>query len=84
MAKIAIKSEKITPFGGIFHVMNQFSSVLELVIDEVLGRRCKLVGYQYGEIIRSLMCVYFCGGSCIEDVSIHLIRHLSLHPYYST
>ena len=28
MAKIAIKSEKITPFGGIFHVMDQFSSVL--------------------------------------------------------
>ena len=30
MAKIAIKSEKITPFGGIFHVMDQFSSVLEI------------------------------------------------------
>ena len=59
MAKIAIKSDKITPFGGIFHVMDQFSSVLEPVIDEVLGRRSKLVGYQYGEIIRSLMCVYF-------------------------
>lgn len=84
MAKIAIKSEKITPFGGIFHVMDQFSSVLEPVIDEVLGRRSKLVGYQYGEIIRSLMCVYFCGGSCIEDVSSHLMRHLSLHPYYRT
>ena len=39
MAKIAIKSEKITPFGGIFHVMDQFSSVLEPVIDEVLGKR---------------------------------------------
>ena len=25
MAKIAIKSEKITSFGGFFHVMEQFS-----------------------------------------------------------
>ena len=25
MAKINIKSEKITPFGGIFHVRNMFS-----------------------------------------------------------
>ena len=83
MAKIAIKSEKITPFGGIFHVMDHFSSVLEPVIDELPGRRSKLAGYQYGEIIRSLMCV-FLKGSCIEDVSSHLMRHLSLHPYYST
>ena len=32
MAKIAIKSEKITPFGGIFHVMDQFSSVCSFLI----------------------------------------------------
>lgn len=63
MAKIAIKSEKITPFGDFFYMMDQFSSVLVPVIEEVLGRRCKLVGYQYGEIFRSLMCVFFCGGS---------------------
>ena len=25
MAKVQIKSEKITPFGGIFHVREQFS-----------------------------------------------------------
>lgn len=25
MTKISIKSEKITPFGGIFHVMEHFS-----------------------------------------------------------
>ena len=42
--------------------------------------RCRLSGYQYSEIIRSLMSVYFCGGSCIEDVTTHLMYHLSLHP----
>ena len=73
MAKIAIKSEKITPFGGIF----QFSSLLSSTIDSTLGLRCKLYGYQYGEIIRSLMSVYICGGSCIEDVASHLMYHLS-------
>ena len=25
MAKVQIKSEKVTPFGGIFHVRDQFS-----------------------------------------------------------
>ena len=26
------------------------------------------------------MSVYFCGGSCVEDVTSHLMRHLSYHP----
>ena len=57
MAKIQIKSEKITPFGGIFPIMD----VLSGIVDSTLGFRFKLFGYQYSEIIRSLMCVYFCG-----------------------
>ena len=79
MAKIQIKSEKLTPFGGIFPIMEYFNSKLSPVIDRVLGLRCKQFGYQYSEIIRSLMCVYLCGGSCVEDLSSHLLRHLSLH-----
>lgn len=46
--------------------------------------RCKWYGYQYSEILRSLMCVYLCGGSCVEDVTTHLVRHLSLHPSLRT
>ncbi len=84
MAKVQIKSEKITPFGGIFSVMEQFDALLSNVIDSTLGLRSRTIGYQYSEIFRSLMCVFFCGGSCIEDVSTHLMRHLSCHPKLST
>ena len=84
MAKVAIKSEKLSPFGGIFSIMEQFDSNLSSVIDSTLGMRCRLYGYQYSEIIRSLMSVYFCGGSCIEDVTTHLMSHLSLHPTLRT
>lgn len=84
MAKIQIKSEKLTPFGGIFSIMEKFDSMLSSVIDSTLGLRCKLFGYQYSEILRSLMSVYFCGGSCIEDVTTHLMPHLSLHPTLRT
>ena len=80
MAKVQIKSEKLTPFGGIFSIMEQFDALLSQTIDSTLGLRCKFYGYQYSEIFRSLMCVYFCGGKCIEDVSTHLMKHLSLHP----
>ena len=84
MAKIQIKSEKLTPFGGIFSIMDQFDSMLSSVIDSTLGKRCKSRGYQYSEIFRALMCVYFCGGTCIEDISAHLMKHLSLHPRLRT
>ena len=84
MVKVAIKSEKLSPFGGIFSIMEQFHSNLSSVIDSTLGMRCRLYGYQYSEIIRSLMSVYFCGGSCIEDVTTHLMYHLSLHPTLRT
>ena len=84
MAKIQIKSEKLTPFGGIFSIMEQFDSILSSVIDSTLGLRSKQYGYQYSEIIRSLMSIYFCGGSCIEDVTTHLLNHLSLHPTLCT
>ena len=84
MAKVQIKSEKLTPFGGIFSIMEQFDSTLSSIIDSTLGLRSKQYGYQYSEIIRSLMSVYFCGGSCIEDVTTHLMNHLSLHPTLHT
>ena len=64
--------------------MEQFDSNLSSVMDSTLGMRCKLYGYQYSEIIRSLMSVYFCGGSCIEDVTTHLMYQLSLHPTLRT
>lgn len=80
MAKIQIKSEKIVPFGGIFPIMEAFERWISPVIDRVLGQRSKLVGYQYSEIIRTLMCVYLCGGSYVKDVPSHLLRHLSHHP----
>ena len=52
MAKVSIKSEKITAFGGIFFVLDKFDRILSSVIDSHLGLRSKLIGYQYSEIIR--------------------------------
>ena len=77
MVKVSIKSEKLTPFGGIFHVRELFSRYVGSVIDKELGLRCPSFGYQYSEIVGSLLSVYFCGGDCVEDVTSHLMSHLS-------
>ena len=73
MAKVQIKSEKITPFGGIFHVREQFPRFVGPIIDKVQGLRCTSYGYQYSEIAGSLTSVYFCGGNCVEGVTSYLM-----------
>ena len=47
MAKVAIKSEELSPFGGIFSIMEQFDSKLSSVTDSTLGMRCKLYESRY-------------------------------------
>ena len=44
MAKIQIKSEKLTPFGRIFSIMEQFDGLLAQTIDSTLGLRCTMFG----------------------------------------
>ena len=56
MAKVAIKSEKLSPFRGMFSIMEQFDSKLSSVIDSTLGQRCRsIIGYQYSEIVRWIL-----------------------------
>lgn len=47
LVKVSIKSDKVTPFSGIFFVMDAFSSILGSTIDDSLGIRCKNYGYQF-------------------------------------
>jgi len=49
MAKIQFKSDKATPFGGIFSFMEAFSNLLEPAMNLSLGQRCTSFGYQFGE-----------------------------------
>lgn len=81
--KIAIKSNNITPFGGIYLLMDHFSKTgLDKLIDSHLGIRSQSYGYQYSEIISSLFWIYLCGGDHIEDISEHVGRHLRRHPHF--
>ncbi len=70
MAKLAIKSDNITPFGGLYSIFNRFSaSGLRETIDSHLGRRSSdPKAFTYGDVFGSLFGSYLCGGDCIEDV----------------
>ena len=43
MANVQIKSEKLTPFGGIFPIMEQIDVLWVQTIDSTLGLRYKIV-----------------------------------------
>ena len=47
MAKVQIKSEKLTPFGVFFSIMELFNAFLAQTIDSTLGMRSSMFGYQY-------------------------------------
>ena len=57
MANVAIKSEKLSPFGGTFSIMEQFDSKLSSVINSTLGMTCRLYGYQYSENLQGRLHV---------------------------
>lgn len=61
MTKVQIKPEKFTPVGGLFYVANQFMHHIMPHVDNYLGRRSQLVGYQYGEILLTMASNFFSG-----------------------
>ena len=71
MVKVSIKSENMTPFGGVYFVNKAFNALsLGETINETLGKRCSTYnGYQWDEIVAALLDVYACGGDCLEDAN---------------
>ena len=70
MAKIQLKSDKITAFGGLYSIFHQFDSCgLRRTIDSTLGKRSfDPKAFSFADVFSSLFGSYLCGGDCIEDV----------------
>lgn len=78
MAKVNIKSDILTPFGGFFYVMAESKRTrLDKLVDYCLDKPCANYGYQYSDILLALFCIYLCGGDHIEDITTHLKNIIS-------
>lgn len=77
-----IKSDQISPFGGLNFVLEAFDNlgVGELINKELpaLPPQCK---YEWRDLLYSFWSIYFCGGECIEDISLNLKHTLSNNPF---
>ena len=79
MAKVQIKSDIFTAYGGIFLVMEKFEQAVNPIINQLLGLCGSSSAYSRGDVFRMLMAVYFCGGTHIEGISNHLLHHSGRH-----
>jgi hypothetical protein len=82
--KIIKSPQQITPFGGLTFVY-QFLDHKQ--VGQLLNSYlCKLPNqskYTWKDIIYSLWAIPFCGGDCIEDLSINLKNYIQNIPYFS-
>ena len=77
LAKLAIKSDNITPFGGLYSVFNRFSaSSLRETIDSHLGKRSSDPNaFTYGDVFAFLFGNYLCGGVENRDANTNVKFH---------
>ena len=76
-----LKSSHINPFGGLNFVLEEFN---RLKLDKILSKNLPSLApqskYKWKDLLYSFWSIYFCGGDCIEDISINLGKHLTNSP----
>ncbi len=77
-----LKSLPISPFGGLNFLLEEFDKLgLDKIIQQELPELSKQSKYTWKDILYSFWSIYFCGGDCIEDLSIHLKEAINTNPY---
>ena len=80
-----LNSTHLSPFGGLNFVHEELD---RLKIGEVLGNELPLLPkqskYDWRDLLYSFWSVYFCGGDCMEDLSVNLRRSFENSPMVKT
>ncbi len=81
--KIIKSPQQITPFGGLTFVY-QFLENKQVgqLMNSYLCDLPSQSKYSWKDIIYSLWAIPFCGGDCIEDLSINLKNYIQDIPYF--
>lgn len=78
-----LKSSHISPFGGLHFVLEEFERLgLGKLLSANLPELAPQTTYQWRDILYSFWAIYFCGGDCIEDISINLKSHIQTNPFF--
>lgn len=76
------QSSHLSPFGGLNFVLEEFNN---LEIDKLLTNNLPQISansqYSWKDLIYSFWSIYFCGGTCIEDLSENFKGFFQNNPY---
>ena len=76
-----VKSSLVNPFGGINFVFDEFDRLgIGNILEQELPALANQSRYDWRDLLYSFWAIFFCGGDCIEDLSINLKQYLSIHP----
>ena len=64
--------------GPLYFYRRATAEIKRYTVEDTDAEWHRFKGAQTGAIEQ--LGVYFCGGSCVEDISTHLMSHLSFHP----
>lgn len=75
-------SKSISAFGGINFILryleeNKLGDLFESHLPNLKAQS----SYSWNDIIYSVLCIYLCGGDCIEDLHTHLKNHFQDNPF---
>jgi len=71
ISKIVNSAKKITPFGGLFFVINELRKKgLSNIIDRHLGKRVAQAKYSYSDVVLNWMYCNLCGAERLHDVEL--------------
>ena len=79
--KVTYSKDNISAFGGLIFTdkLIKDHGIFD-IIDKKLGCRGLMSQYNYSDLIRSYLAMSLCGGSCAEDITVHLRKELELIP----
>ncbi len=80
-----LNSSTLSAFGGMNFVLNyleenQFGKLFTQKLPALKNQST----YSWSDVIYSLLCIYLCGGDCIEDLYTHLKSHFCNNPFVKT
>lgn len=76
-----LKSSSITSFGGLNFVLEELDNLgLGQILHQSLPILSSQSKYNWKDILYSFWSIFFCGGDCTEDLSIHLKEVFTNHP----
>ena len=79
-----IQSNHISSFGGINFVLNEFKNKgIDKLLNSNLPKLPSQSKFEWKDIFYSFWSVLFCGGDCIEDISINLRESLKINPFFN-